>query len=107
MSEVERNLKDQRRLLRLFSQNCANTTKPGMYKLHRLKVHKYDQSITGCCAWRIMSLQSDFLAQKGRLHEGVEARCHMALFYPKFHCELNWMEYYWGKAKKYTPDNCT
>ena len=36
----------------------------------------------------------------------VEATGHAVLFYPKFHCELNWIEYYWGQVKRYTRDNC-
>ena len=36
----------------------------------------------------------------------IEATGHAVLFYPKFHCELNWIEYYWGQVKRYTRDNC-
>ncbi|RPA94627.1 hypothetical protein L873DRAFT_1837574 [Choiromyces venosus 120613-1] len=55
---------------------------------------------------KILSLQYDFLNQKGKLQEMIEATGHTVLFYPKFHCELNWIEYYWGQVKRYTHDNC-
>jgi hypothetical protein len=29
-----------------------------------------------------------------------------AVFYPKFQCELNYIEYYWVKLKRYTCVNC-
>jgi transposase len=30
---------------------------------------------------------------------------HEVIFYPKFHCELNYIEYYWAGLKRYTRDN--
>lgn len=59
-----------------------------------------------CCARRLMSQQPDFLAQKGRVQEVVEAKGHLVLFYPKFHCELNWIEYFWARVKQYTRSHC-
>jgi hypothetical protein len=59
-----------------------------------------------CCACRLLSTQPDFLEQKGRLQEEVERRGHLCLFFPKYHCELNWIEYFWGRAKWYTRQNC-
>lgn len=54
----------------------------------------------------LMAIQPDLQAQKGLLQEAIEKRGHIAIFYPKFHCELNFVEYYWGSAKRYTRDNC-
>jgi hypothetical protein len=34
-------------------------------------------------------IQKDFRQQKGRLQEEVEAACQEVIFYPRFHCELN------------------
>jgi hypothetical protein len=51
-------------------------------------------------------MQQDFLDQKGEMQELVESKGHLILFYPKFHCELNWIEYYWGAGKRFCRDNC-
>ena len=59
-----------------------------------------------CCARRIISLEPDFIAQKGALHEIISIAGHKCIFYPKFHCELNFIEMYWGAAKKFTRENC-
>jgi transposase len=37
--------------------------------------------------------------QKSKLQEVIEKRGHLCDFYPKFHCELNFIERYWGAAK--------
>ncbi|RPA93698.1 hypothetical protein L873DRAFT_1941720 [Choiromyces venosus 120613-1] len=47
-----------------------------------------------CCAWCLLDVQPDFQSQKGRLQEEIEHQGHSVVFYPKFHCELNWIEYY-------------
>ena len=33
------------------------------------------------------------------LQEHIESRGHLCDFYPKYHCELNFIEQYWGTAK--------
>ena len=43
-------------------------------------------------AQKLMSKQSDFLAQKGWLEEAIIAVEHQVIFYPKFHCKLNYIE---------------
>ena len=53
-----------------------------------------------------MSLELDFLAQKGAIAEIIEKAGHKCIFYPKFHCELNFIERYWGAAKNYARKNC-
>ncbi|KAI0280561.1 hypothetical protein BC826DRAFT_924333 [Russula brevipes] len=54
---------------------------------------------TDCCCRRILFLQPDFVSQKSQLQELVESRGHLCDFYPKYHCELNFIEQYWGAAK--------
>ena len=60
-----------------------------------------------CCARAILSSQPDFAAQKSCLEEVIENAGHLVLFYPKLHCEMNWVEYYWGSCKRYARKHCT
>jgi len=53
-----------------------------------------------CCAEKILSLQPDFRSQKSLIAETIEAEGHRCIFYPKYHCELNYIEYFWGAAKR-------
>ena len=52
-----------------------------------------------CCCRRILFMQPDFVSQKSQLQELVESCGHLCDFYPKYHCELNFIEQYWGAAK--------
>jgi hypothetical protein len=54
---------------------------------------------TDCCCWRLLFSQLDFVNQKSQVQELVESRGHLCNFYPKYHCELNFIEQYWGAAK--------
>jgi len=54
---------------------------------------------SACCCCRLLFNQPDFAAQKPAIVELVESQGHMAFFYPKFHCELNFIEQTWGVAK--------
>lgn len=67
---------------------------------------KHSEAVANCCARKLISQQPDFLSQKGRVQEVVEGRGHRVLFYPRFHCELNWIEYFWARVKLYTRKNC-
>ena len=59
-----------------------------------------------CCARALIAQESDFKAQKSRLEEEVEEKGHLVYFFPKYHCELNFIEYYWGAAKRYARRRC-
>jgi hypothetical protein len=61
---------------------------------------------TNCCASRILSIQPDFQAQKSLVQEVIEAASHLCIFLPKFHCELNFIEFFWGAVKRYLRNNC-
>jgi len=65
-----------------------------------------DDSRKSCCACCVLSLEPDFLAQKGAIEELIENAGHKCIFFPKFHCELNFIERYWGAAKRYLRENC-
>ncbi len=43
-----------------------------------------------CCARYVLSQQPDFLEQKSWLEEVCHNNCFSTIFYPKYHCELNY-----------------
>lgn len=59
-----------------------------------------------CCLTRMLSRQADFKAQKSMLEQVITEAGHVCLFLPKFHCELNPIEYYWGWVKREYRDRC-
>lgn len=69
----------------------------------RSRDHKEDGT---CCQQRLLSQQPDFQEQRSLIEEIISSRGHIALFLPKFHCELNIIEYFWGAAKRYTREHC-
>jgi hypothetical protein len=75
-------------------------------KLCKGKNKQIDSTRINCYARKIMSLQPDFLVQKSELKTVIEEVGHKCIFYPKFHCELNFIEMYWGAAKRYTREHC-
>jgi len=48
--------------------------------------------VENCCATTILSRELDFVEQRDALTEAVENSGHKILFYPKYHCELNYIE---------------
>lgn len=68
---------------------------------------RYNPGNKKCCARFVLSQQPDFLAQLPWLQEVVEKHgCHI-LFYPKYHCELNYIEMVWGWVKSHHRRTCT
>jgi len=61
---------------------------------------------SSCCARALLASQPDFQEQKGELQETIEAAGHLVIFYPVYHCELNFIEYFWGRAKLYARAHC-
>ncbi len=59
-----------------------------------------------CCSCQVISLESDFLAQKSVIEELIENTRHKCIFFPKFYYELNFIERYWGVAKRHLRENC-
>ena len=59
-----------------------------------------------CCAKRLLELQPDFKEQRSLIQEVIDGAGHLSIFLPKFHCELNFIEYFWGAVKRYLRENC-
>ena len=74
------------------------------------EVHKHAAEGTEnhgrCCATMLMSQQPDFQEQKCWLEEIIKAAGHEIIFLPKFHPELNFIERYWGRTKKWLHYHC-
>ena len=68
---------------------------------------KEDPNAT-CCMFGVLSNESDFKEQKSWLSETVQyyPGCNI-FFYPKFHCELNFVEMVWGWTKLHHRQGCT
>jgi predicted transcriptional regulator len=70
------------------------------------KPNKCPVGATDCCATRILDLQPDFMETRSLVQEVIEAAGHLCIFLPKFHCELNCIEYFWGAVKQYLRSRC-
>ena len=55
---------------------------------------KCDSQKINCCNKRILEYQDDFKEQKSLVQETIEAAGHHCIFLPKFHCELNYIEFF-------------
>jgi hypothetical protein len=66
----------------------------------------YDANMLKADMIALLDSQPDFAGQKSWLEEICINAGHLSIFFPKFHCEFNWIERYWGEAKKYVRSHC-
>jgi hypothetical protein len=59
-----------------------------------------------CCARHCLANQPDFQYQLCALQETLQRAHLLCRFYPKFHCECNWIERYWADIKRYVRQHC-
>ncbi|KAH9071006.1 hypothetical protein EDB83DRAFT_2221343, partial [Lactarius deliciosus] len=55
--------------------------------------------VTDCCAKHILDSQPNFMEQKSLVQEVIDKAGHLCVFLPKFHCELNFIKFFWGTVK--------
>jgi hypothetical protein len=67
---------------------------------------KCEVGATTCCCQRIMASQPDFKSQKSLVQEVIEEAGHLCIVLPKYHCELNFIEFFWGAVKRYLHEHC-
>ncbi|SAM02190.1 hypothetical protein [Absidia glauca] len=61
---------------------------------------------TECCARHCLANQDDFKYQPCAIKETLHKAHLLSDFYPKFHCETNWIERYWSDVKRYARSHC-
>jgi hypothetical protein len=76
-------------------------TERGLYQAHLCGKCKSKCGVdkADCCNKQILKQQADFAEQKSLVQETIEAVGHLCLFFPKFHCELNFIELFWAQVK--------
>jgi len=57
-------------------------------------------------ARKIIQNQPDFQEQKSSIEEVIANVGHLVEFFPKFHCECNFIERFWGEAKRIARMTC-
>lgn len=92
----------------LFTDNHNNALKLQCQDCRDKIPHDMRKNTTSrCCARYVLSQQPDFLEQKSWLEETCTNYGFSTIFYPKYHCELNFIEIIWGFMKAYHRRTCT
>ena len=76
--------------------------------MHQVLIERHI-NIKGMCTadmQRILNEMRDFKYEKTKVEKCILGRKHRVLFIPKFHRELNPIEWCWGTAKHYTRQHC-
>jgi len=85
----------QEKLIREAQAASAGEEEPGEMTEDVLQA----STSTKCCMRKALQSQADFRAEKPLLQTVIEEAGHKCYFLPKFHCELNLIEMYWGWCK--------
>ncbi|PBK83278.1 hypothetical protein ARMGADRAFT_1048481 [Armillaria gallica] len=93
--------KGMKEIIRERNEKDAGLPNPYAKKfLAQCKNFKCPVGRTDCCCRRVLYCQPDFVNQKSILQEHCTARGYEVVYFPKFHCELNFIEQCWGYAKR-------
>ena len=83
-------------------QSCFKASS-GLLLRYRMHTDAYEAGRgLKCCDYWIMEGQEDFIKEKSLLEIEITARGHKCIFYPKFYCELNYTEFFWGAVECHT-----
>ena len=69
--------------------------------------NQWDKTIGVKGARELLSQQPNFLEQREWLQETVKNAGFIIDYYPKYHCEFNYIEMFWGAAKAWSRLGCT
>lgn len=81
-----------------FIRECGQWPKCGKLNT-QCKSFKCKKGAKNCRCCQLLFTSPDFIGQKSALEKMIVARGHLCNFYPKYHCELNYIEMYWGAVK--------
>ena len=78
----------------------------GLFNDHKRYCNDIEADNHDCCAVHLLGSQPDFLEQRSILAEAIEKEGHIFELYPRYHCECNPIERFWGASKKVARRNC-